>query len=517
MTFRVGGRRAAATVILGAWVTSLGWLMVRELGESEEEALAERPRRIGPSAEFYAVELGGVQLGTAGLTVDTSTAGFHVLEVLTLELPGRGGSTRHVARTESRLTRSFRLERADVNLSEARVAYRLEARMVGDSMLLFTGGPPSERPRPLQQHHVSAVTITAAVPLRLVATGALRQGAAVEPLTVDLLSETVLPGPARVLGDSTFVVADSAERDEATGAWRVAHADTLQARRVELLVGGQSVVAWVDEEGRPVRWEFAYGVVVERGAFELFVSDYQRRRREGLSPPPSFAAGAIPISPHAAALALDADSVVVVLARADGPSRVESAQAFAGGRQRVAGDTVVITRAGAPPTPGDSVRLRNTGRVRAAAQSPLAEGLDQAVKRYAAVGDTLTALVHWVARDVLLDTSGVAPTTPGQVLLERRSNAEGKARLLAALVETAGMPARIVSGVLVTDPTLPGHTWVEVWRDGWQAVDPVFGHVPASAALLRAIEGPGRALALVSRIGALRATVVSPTPGAQRR
>ena len=517
MTLRFGGRRTAATLILGAWVASLSWLMLRELGESEEEALAERPRRIGPSAEFYAVELNGVQIGSAGLTVDTSTTGFQLLEVLTLELPaeGRGSSNRHVSRTESRLTRSFRLERAEANLSEARVASRLEARMLGDSLLLFTGGPASERPRSLHEHRVAAVTVTAAVPLRLVATGALRRGAAVEPLTVDLLTETVLPEPARVLGDSTFIVADSAERDEATGSWRVAHADTVRAWRVEWLVGGQQVVAWVDEAGRPVRVEFAYGVTVKRGAFELLVSDYQRRRREGLAPPLPAAAGALTISPRAP-LDTDLDSVVVVLARQDGPSRPDAARAFAGGRQRVVGDTVIITRAGGPPTPRDSVRLRNTGRVAAAAETGLRDGLDQAVKRYAAVGDTLTALVHWVARDVLLDTTRTAPASPGQVLLARRSNVEGKARLLAALADLAGMPARIVSGVVVTDPALPAHTWVEVWRDGWQAVDPVLGQAPASAALLRAMEGPGRALALAPRIGALRATIVSPSPGARR-
>jgi transglutaminase-like putative cysteine protease len=61
------------------------------------------------------------------------------------------------------------------------------------------------------------------------------------------------------------------------------------------------------------------------------------------------------------------------------------------------------------------------------------------------------------------------------------------------------------------------HVWVEVWRAGWQAVDPLTGR-PASAYLLRVVEGAAdRPVALVPLVGGLRTELLFPIEGRGRR
>jgi transglutaminase-like putative cysteine protease len=77
------------------------------------------------------------------------------------------------------------------------------------------------------------------------------------------------------------------------------------------------------------------------------------------------------------------------------------------------------------------------------------------------------------------------------------------------LYQVAGIPARVVSGLDLSQPDLPAHTWVEVWRDGWAAVDPAAGSAPASPWLLRVAEGAARPAELVVLVGAVRASVLT--------
>jgi hypothetical protein len=502
-------RRMAAGSILAAWVVALGWLALRELSSSEDQ-LAEGARRIGPGASFYAVELDGAQLGTVGLTVDTSATGFQLLEVWSLDLPaGDSGRSRHSLRVESRLSRSFRLLEAESNLSEAGAAFRYLLRTGADTLVLL-GGRPRARPSPLDRFAGTDVTIPPGVSLRLAASGLLRPGAVLVPVVVEPLGAAVLAVRTRVRAESTFVVPDSAERDAESGVWRPVHWDIVTAWRSERASGSGVVREWIDREGRPVQVDFPFGVTLRRSAFELV-------NRRGASHPTE--RGTLAGSRPAAGRDAPDPALVevrVVVARRDGEVREGDAEMFAGGRQLVRGDTVVILRDGVAAESSGAMRFRNSAVPLAGGGEALNAALRLALERYAAVGDTLTRLVRWVARDVRLDSTAFGPVAPDDVMLVRRATPEGKARLLVALARQAGWAARVVSGVVVTQPDLPGHTWVEVWQGRWIAVDPLFGQVPASAALLRAVEGPGRPLVLVPRVGALRATVVWTSRGTRR-
>jgi transglutaminase-like putative cysteine protease len=195
-----------------------------------------------------------------------------------------------------------------------------------------------------------------------------------------------------------------------------------------------------------------------------------------------------------------------VVSRWDGPAWAGSVAALAGGRQQVKGDTVEIrpiASGGEGTTPPP--HRRNTGSATAADAGILGTALSEALARLPEGGDTLLALARWVARAVQYVDSEAAPAGSLTVARTRRGSAEGKVALLVALADLAGYPARSVYGVDVSRDPLPAHQWVEVWRDGWQAVDPVFGEAPASTALLRIGEGASmRPLVMVPQVGGLR-------------
>lgn len=120
------------------------------------------------------------------------------------------------------------------------------------------------------------------------------------------------------------------------------------------------------------------------------------------------------------------------------------------------------------------------------------------------------ALARHLSTAITTDTSFEAPLEAERVLSTGRAGADGKARLLMALVRHLDIPARVVTGLAITSDGLLGHAWTEVWIDGWVAADPTTGVVPASPALLRFREGGrSRPADLVPLLGALGHEIVS--------
>ncbi len=121
----------------------------------------------------------------------------------------------------------------------------------------------------------------------------------------------------------------------------------------------------------------------------------------------------------------------------------------------------------------------------------------------------VTQLARWVA-DYLEDA-----TTGNQSLLEILEKRSGTslchARLYTALARAAGIPTRIVSGlVYVEGHGFRYHSWAESYVGYWLPVDPANSEVPANASHIKVVEGdaPADLAVLADSIGAIRARVV---------
>jgi transglutaminase-like putative cysteine protease len=102
------------------------------------------------------------------------------------------------------------------------------------------------------------------------------------------------------------------------------------------------------------------------------------------------------------------------------------------------------------------------------------------------------ALMHTIHAEFQFDPGATTITTPAtRVLEERHGVCQDFAHLQIACLRSLGLPARYVSGYLLTDPP-PGqprlvgadasHAWLSVWcpRNGWVDLDPTNAVIPDS-------------------------------------
>lgn len=101
-----------------------------------------------------------------------------------------------------------------------------------------------------------------------------------------------------------------------------------------------------------------------------------------------------------------------------------------------------------------------------------------------------------------------AATIPNavQVLQTRAGDCNEHAVLFAALARAAGLPARVVAGLVYADGIFLYHAWDEVWiGDRWLSVDAAFDQTPVDVTHIKLVEGgPEAHAALVPIIGRLQ-------------
>ncbi|MGH7674517.1 MAG: transglutaminase-like domain-containing protein, partial [Gemmatimonadales bacterium] len=190
--------------------------------------------------------------------------------------------------------------------------------------------------------------------------------------------------------------------------------------------------------------------------------------------------------------------------------------ALTDGRQRVAGDTVIVQQerpdpegpllpVAAPDSPGGA----------ALHAEPLIESDDpriQALARQLVGGErdarrVAEGLVHWV-HGRLRRTVLTGPPSAVVALERRLGDCNEATALYVALARAAGLPARAVAGLVYLNDRFYYHAWPEVYLQGWVAVDPVFDRFPADASRLRlAVDALARHLDLLRVTGNLRLDV----------
>lgn len=99
-------------------------------------------------------------------------------------------------------------------------------------------------------------------------------------------------------------------------------------------------------------------------------------------------------------------------------------------------------------------------------------------------------IVAWM--DAHIEKVAVDSFSALDVLESGRAECQGHAYLYAALARAAGVPTRVVNGIVYSEEFggFLFHSWNESWIDGrWLPVDATFGQVGADAARLRLVNG----------------------------
>lgn len=465
-------RGLAAIAVLLSWGGSLGWLAARQLGQSDASTITTAAAlRLAPGDAWFAVRAGETQVGVAGVTIDTLSPGYRILETFSMELP-RGGSLLRRNRTTditlaptltvSRLSsRSSTPGRRQVIEMEAQ-GVRFTQRVRTEDREVVARSSEGELPVPLL-----------AASYRLAFTGALGAG---QSRTMPLLAGwpmAVRSGdavPDDALGEAIY--ADSSELSAAR-EWLAASFDTVATRTVVLDAPTGAVRLTVDTRGGLVALEHPFGVTWQRTDFGIALQSF-REKLDSLTP---FILASLPtlVPLVNAAAVVDAEAAPghrFLLTRRDGrPLGDWALPSLIGGRQRTTGDGVlIIAQRGNAGRGGSGVGSRD----------PFIQHEDTTIAALAAELAVPLTTRDWatVARElrrrVRIDTAATAAEDALSALQRGRARPDGMARLLVALVRASGGSARYVVGVAPRQDTLYTHAWAEVrdrTRDDWQSVD----------------------------------------------
>jgi len=497
-----------AGLVVLAWVLSLGWLVWREYAAGRPLGAASLPWLVPPGSSFMAVLMGGGQVGVASMVVDTGQAGLRVAEQMRIDpVPRIGAPSRQLTKIEARLTRDFRLRSWDASVTERLTVWNSSASVDGDTLLTIASGIGALTDT-IQLRLEGPVTISGAIGLRLAARKSVQLGDTLQLRILDPTDLSLRVHLLQVAAESTFVVADSVAPDTVRQRWYPVHWDTVRTWRLDETDGGLPIRRWIDPNGFPVRISTPLGVTIQRSAYELLAINYRIDRAaapkdSGPDGIPARLAG--PTGPRR-------DSTTRTLLQMSGTwsGEVPRPPILRGPGQVRTADTIAVA-AGILDT--TSASRRELAAARAA--EPLLPAHDLAMLRQAvailgAERDPARAsslLVQWIAREIGNGPDDdVRLVPPATTLATRRGDRWARVLLFVTLARAAAIPARPVSGLLLTPQGFAFHSWAEVRTPlGWLAVDPGLGEPVADAGRLRLVAGHlGRETDLVWRIGALR-------------
>ena len=506
-------RRSLAIAIVVVWLAALGWLLARQYRpRSQSEVLAAAAQTLPPGATYYALSLGGRQIGFASSMVDTLPDTIVVRDQMALDIPVMGTVHHTEANTLARLTRGLQLRSFVATMRTELGGFAARGTVSGDSVLLVSlesANSTQQLRVPLRQ----PIVLPGLLPIRATFGRRLKVGSTFTLRVFDPLALQEQDVALRVTGDSTFIVPDSAAYDSTQRLWVAAAYVTVRAWRIEQSVGGVELAAWIDATGRVVRAQSPVGFTMQRSAFEIAYDNYHDRPDRGAAPATGDLIDQTAIASNVTLEDLPRrDSLAVVLhgVRLAGFD-------LAGGRQELHGDTLVV-HANTPAELKASYRLPASEPQ--VAKDLQAEPLIQVDDpRIAAEARQIVGRAHdptraarlinqWVYDNLKPEITISVPSAV-QVLQERRGDCNEHTVLYVALARAIGLPARTAAGLVYLRGRFYYHAWPEVYLSGWVAVDPTFGQFPADASHLRfTIGGLARQMEMIRLIGQLRLDVV---------
>jgi hypothetical protein len=478
--------------IFASWLMLIGLLLRQQWsGPPRPEPLPDLGSAQTPaSEEWMGMYHGGQKIGYVHSSVFPDADGYATEEESLLRITVLDSPQTVRMRVKGRSASDHSLERLSFELDNGQSRFRAEGERRGSVFHLRTvvGEQESEAELPMDGPFFLPASVR-----RHLAAGELTPGKRYEVRVFD-------PSMMKAQGIVATVV-----REE-----EVPQGGGVRAWRIEEEYAGVKSAAWLDREGRVLREEGPMGLVLVRESPE----DATRRNWAEGAALDLVASVSIPVDPPLAApqalRGLDLEVGGVELERIPGD-----------GRQQLRGAVLTIEKEAIPPSAGyalpyggdewrselsSTVLLQSDHpRIREVARQALGEETDpiEAARR-------LERFVYERLRKV--PTMSVPNAL--QVLDMGEGDCNEHAVLFAALARAAGLPARVVAGVVYANGAFQYHAWDEVWVGRWVSVDAAFHQFPADPTHVKFVAGgPEDHIAMVAVIGRLRLKVVEARGG----
>ena len=255
-----------------------------------------------------------------------------------------------------------------------------------------------------------------------------------------------------------------------------------EAYRLQTTFAGLRTTAWVNERGEVLQEETPLGWTLVKEA-----PGSSLHARGGPASPDILAMSAVP------ALGFAGDGSSLESATLELSLFPDTFDAIDGGRQKVDGTRVTITRESLP-YPGTET-LSDEDRARSLASDSFIQAGDPRIRDQAsriAQGDTdvekAEAIHRWVFENLTKSPTLSLPSAT-EILEQRVGDCNEHAVLFTALARAAGIPTRIATGLTYASGQFFYHAWPEVFVGRWLAVDPTLGQFPADPLHLRLLVG----------------------------
>ncbi len=459
---------------------------------------------------WYAVLIGGQ---TSGFSVETTSPldGGGVETVSRVKMALRRG--RAVARVEMRVTTredaDGRVLEFEVEQKQSAVAVHVKGTVNGDAMTVETA--TAGLPQPVRRDlPYDPKALGPRASLRR-AQAALRKEGDTVAIRSFLADQLRCAEQARVLGPTEEIDLPGGKRRLRRVTSRFDFAPNLRSTQ------------WVDDQFLP--WKIAIPAL---GLQMEFV----RTTREAIlatdfdSLPEVFLATAIPVD---GALPRQPSRVRYRLVPRKGKdtTKVEIAPSGAAGQKiekRGEGTWIVDVRRVRSAKPQPIARLaENADTKRYLEPNAHIQSNDPEIVKTAReiVGDeteslaAAVALERWVRRNVKTKNLETAFATASEVLETRAGDCSEHAVLLAALARAAGIPSRVVVGLVYHRRSFVGHMWTEVYTGDWTPLDATIGrgtvdadHIALSTSPLGADSISDLFLALLPVLGNVEIEVI---------
>jgi hypothetical protein len=476
-------RGAISVIVLLAWASGLGVLTIRELNPTMASRLTEVSLRVVPITTYYLVERDGRHVGFASIGIDTVPRTLQVTEYIVTE-DEAGSRARVTEQSIARLSRGLHLRDFESLRASGTDSARVTGKILDSLLVVDRGGVLDSLQVPVASFP-GMLAATVAMLLNDPSPGSETQLASIDPATGEAGTATL-----RISAESLFVVVDSAVADS-SGRWFAVHRDTVRAWRMLSEGAGPPLDAWIDAQGLVVEARRPGGLVLRRTAFEIAFENW-RRAAPGRSVSARAGGNIVPatwLASGAPRPDVLLDSLRLQLG-SDVPRQI--AEWFSG-RVRP-GSIRTVTRTPASQLVSRyalpmSERLRGTFAANLG-PTPLLEVEDPAVARLASRlrGDetdpleVVRRIATWT-RDSIRAEAGPQRTARGAIGA-RSGDAREFALVFTAVARAAGIPTRLVSGLLHHDGRFYAHAWGYAYIGRWIAVDPMLGQVPADASHL---------------------------------
>jgi hypothetical protein len=299
-----------------------------------------------------------------------------------------------------------------------------------------------------------------------------------------------------------------ADAEQEVQAWESSELFAGLAFRVLTRLHGLETVTWISPDGRPLFERGMNGVMIsaleDEASARRYLLEASLSRQDALVDFSLLRAGPIEAPRRVSRLEIALEDVPPGFAVPEG-----GGQRCTRAAARV---DCTVDRAAAPAQDDPARYLKatlaapsNLGEIRALA-SRIAKGEKDPDR-------IIASLLAWI--DANIAKEAIDGFSAVDVLRERRAECQGHSYLLAALARALGMPARIVNGIVYSEPHggFLYHTWNELWIEGrgWRPVDATFAQAHADATHLKLVEGetPAELLPLATLVGRIRVASVS--------